>query len=121
MGKGGSAHRAPGSGTLRGVDKRNDEGRFLLLMPASLFVLEQLPVLGGSSSFFRVELTDWVEFVCFSWCRFLPRAGSRSRTGRADRVQVPTGHERRQRPAVGHREKGSRDSLLFFFDYLGIE
>ena len=39
---------------------------------------------------------------------------------RADGGHVPAGHERRQRPAVGQREKGSRDSLLFFFIYLGI-
>ena len=32
---------------------------------------------------------------------------------RADGGHVPTGHERRQRPAVGQREKGSRDSLFF--------
>ena len=37
------------------------------------------------------------------------------RRTRADGEHVPSGHERRQRPAVGHREKGSRDSLLFFF------
>ena len=42
------------------------------------------------------------------------------RRTRADGEHVPSGHERRQRPAVGHREKGSRDSLLFFFVYLGI-
>ena len=42
------------------------------------------------------------------------------RRTRADGEHVPSGHERRQRPAVGHREKGSHDSLLFFFVYLGI-
>ena len=42
------------------------------------------------------------------------------RRTRADGEHVLTGHERRQRPAVGQRGKGSRDSLLFFFINLGI-
>ena len=36
------------------------------------------------------------------------------------RTRADGEHERRQRPAVGQREKGSRDSLLFFFINLGI-
>ena len=41
------------------------------------------------------------------------------RRTRADGGHVPTGHERRQRPAVGQRGKGSRDSLLFFSLFVG--
>ena len=36
------------------------------------------------------------------------------------RTRADGEHERRQRPAVGQREKGSRDSILFFFINLGI-
>ena len=36
------------------------------------------------------------------------------------RTRADGEHERRQRPAVGQRKKGSRNSLLFFFIYLGI-
>ena len=36
------------------------------------------------------------------------------------RTRADGEHGRRQRPAVGQREKGSHDSLLFFFINLGI-
>ena len=39
---------------------------------------------------------------------------------RADGEHVPAEHERRQRPALGQREKGSRDSLFFFLSFVCV-
>ena len=42
------------------------------------------------------------------------------RRTRGDGGHVPTGHERRQRPAVGQRGKGSHDSLFFSLFIWGL-
>ena len=56
---------------------------------------------------------------CAGGVRFLEKRTSElcarvSTRGRADGEHVPAEHERRQRPAEGRREKGSRDSLFPF-------
>ena len=62
-----------------------------------------------------------VRRVCVCWWSevFLGEAhvgalNTGRRRTRADGEHVPTGHERRQRPARCRRKKGSRDSLFLF-------
>ena len=65
------------------VIKRGVHGRFALLMPASLLVLEQLPVLVRSLLFFalggRVEENDCSSSLCC--CRVLPTRSRVCQTG----------------------------------------
>jgi len=100
MGKRGSAHRAFGSGIFAYAGYKGDgQGWFwllMLLMPASLFVLEELPVLssgarGGPSSLTFVD----DDKVCTADKARIHLAGTRSG----------------QRPAPGRHER----EVPFFF------